>query len=400
MCSACSSVFDSLDGIFPARRKVRHHHRQSGQARRAATATAQALLPRRIAIQQRNRDLILSNSPPPSGTNSQSEEALRNATAMGQAFDDAKNDDTFYLPPEAFDNPDFQRGLKLFPVPDGKGRPDDHHHQGVPAFDRGISHIDATARSMRQGPPRCPTPRSTWPEPPPVTRTFRTARSTTHHRRTGGPGADPAHHDVHHPKSGRGGGDRRNGRAVAGGVVRIVGPGVAVHFRHPAVLIIAALAIIPLLAGADYNLLLISRFQEEVDAGLRTGIIRAMGGRHRARRHGGGSGVFAAERRLAVHLCDLVVLGRSAHDHWPGSVVRHPVVRSFMTPSIAAMLGRWFWYCRTHAPGQPNVAGSTAASEKERRRHLICSATSAKKCECTSLRPQSRSENYSTTRSP
>ena len=39
---------------------------------------------------------------------------------MGQAFDDAKNDDSFYLPPEAFDNADFKRGLKLFLSPDGK----------------------------------------------------------------------------------------------------------------------------------------------------------------------------------------------------------------------------------------------------------------------------------------
>nr|WP_252980135.1 MMPL family transporter [Mycobacterium riyadhense] len=31
-----------------------------------------------------------------------------------------KNDDTFYLPPEVFTNPDFKRGLKLFLSPDGK----------------------------------------------------------------------------------------------------------------------------------------------------------------------------------------------------------------------------------------------------------------------------------------
>jgi len=38
---------------------------------------------------------------------------------MGQAFDQAKNDDSFYLPPEAFDNPEFKRGLKLFLSADG-----------------------------------------------------------------------------------------------------------------------------------------------------------------------------------------------------------------------------------------------------------------------------------------
>ena len=36
--------------------------------------------------------------------------------------------------------------------------------------------------------------------------------------------------------------------------------------------------IILLAVGADYNLLLVSRFKEEIHAGLNTGIIRAMGG--------------------------------------------------------------------------------------------------------------------------
>ena len=43
--------------------------------------------------------------------------------------------------------------------------------------------------------------------------------------------------------------------------------------------VVLALAIILLLAvGSDYNLLLISRFKEEIGAGLNTGIIRAMAG--------------------------------------------------------------------------------------------------------------------------
>jgi RND superfamily putative drug exporter len=45
---------------------------------------------------------------------------VEGSTVMGQAFDASKNDDSFYLPPEAFDNPDFKRGLKLLVSPDGK----------------------------------------------------------------------------------------------------------------------------------------------------------------------------------------------------------------------------------------------------------------------------------------
>ena len=35
---------------------------------------------------------------------------------MGQAFDAAKNDDSFYLPPEVFENADFQRAMNSLPL--------------------------------------------------------------------------------------------------------------------------------------------------------------------------------------------------------------------------------------------------------------------------------------------
>ena len=42
--------------------------------------------------------------------------------------------------------------------------------------------------------------------------------------------------------------------------------------------IVLAFAVIILLAvGSDYNLLLVSRFKEEIGAGINTGIIRSMG---------------------------------------------------------------------------------------------------------------------------
>ena len=42
------------------------------------------------------------------------------ASAMGQAFDASRGGDYFYLPPEAFQNADFQRGLNVFLSADGK----------------------------------------------------------------------------------------------------------------------------------------------------------------------------------------------------------------------------------------------------------------------------------------
>ncbi|MDG6217753.1 MMPL family transporter, partial [Acinetobacter baumannii] len=49
--------------------------------------------------------------------------------------------------------------------------------------------------------------------------------------------------------------------------------GLQVHWTIVAMSVIVLLAV-----GSDYNLLLVSRFKEEVGAGLKTGIIRAMAG--------------------------------------------------------------------------------------------------------------------------
>jgi putative drug exporter of the RND superfamily len=106
--------------------------------------------------------------------------------------------------------------------------------------------------------------------------------------------------------------------------------------------LVPALAIIILLAvGADYNLLLISRFKEEVGAGLNTGIIRAMGGT--------GGVVTAAGLVFAFTLgsfivSDLVMIQQIGTTICLGLVFDTLIVRSLMTPSIAALLGRWFWW--------------------------------------------------------
>jgi RND superfamily putative drug exporter len=106
--------------------------------------------------------------------------------------------------------------------------------------------------------------------------------------------------------------------------------------------IVLALAVILLLAvGSDYNLLLISRFKEEIGAGLKTGIIRAMAGTGAVVTSAGL--VFAATMSSFV-FSDLLVLGQIGTTIGLGLLFDTLIVRSFMTPSIAALLGRWFWW--------------------------------------------------------
>jgi len=69
---------------------------------------------------------------------------------MGQPSTPPRNDDSFYLPPEAFDNAEFQRGLKLFLSPDGKAARMIITHNGDPATPEGISHIDAIKTAAQE----------------------------------------------------------------------------------------------------------------------------------------------------------------------------------------------------------------------------------------------------------
>ena len=72
---------------------------------------------------------------------------------------------------------------------------------------------------------------------------------------------------------------------------------------------VLAMAVIILLAvGSDYNLLLVSRFKEEIPGGLKTGIIRAMGGT--------GSVVTAAGLVFALTMCSMVVAICASSARW------------------------------------------------------------------------------------
>ena len=77
-----------------------------------------------------------------SGIFGQMDEMSDNATAMGKAFDAAKNDDSFYLPPEVFQNKDFKRVMKIFLSPDGKAARLLISQRGDPASTEGIARVD------------------------------------------------------------------------------------------------------------------------------------------------------------------------------------------------------------------------------------------------------------------
>jgi putative drug exporter of the RND superfamily len=343
-CFALRSIFDAIDG-FDQLSEQFQSITASLDKLDALQPQLVGLIPPQIESQMRNLDLTLSNYATNAGINAQQQVATENATILGQAFDTAKNDDSFYLPPEVFNNADFKRGLKLFLSPDGRGARMIIFHKGDPATPEGISHIDPIKNAAYEAVKGTPL--------------------ASAHFYLGGTAS--TYKDIQD-------GAKYDLMIVAVAalslillimmiitrslvaalvIVGTVALSLGASFGLSVLVwqyllgiqlywVVLALAVILLLAvGSDYNLLLISRFKEEIGAGLKTGIIRAMAG--------SGSVVTSAGVVFAVTMCafvfgDLVVLGQIGTTIGLGLFFDTLIVRSFMTPSIAALLGRWFWW--------------------------------------------------------
>ncbi len=267
------------------------------------------------------------------------------ATAMGEAFDASKSDDYFYLPPEVFDNPDFQKGLKLFLSPDGKAARLIITHDVNPASEEGISVVGDQLTAAHEAVK----------------------------------GTALAGSDIYLAGTAATYRDIQSGAkydtmiaafaaltlifivmliitralvasmVIVGTVVISLGAafGLSVFIFERVVgidlnWIVLAFAVIILMAvGSDYNLLLVSRFKEEIGAGINTGIIRSMGST--------GTVVTAAGLVFAFTMGsmisgDLLNVGQGGMTIGIGLLLDTLIVRSLMTPSIAAILGPWFWW--------------------------------------------------------
>jgi putative drug exporter of the RND superfamily len=99
--------------------------------------------------------------------------------------------------------------------------------------------------------------------------------------------------------------------------------------------------IILLAVGSDYNLLLVSRFRDEIHAGLKTGLIRAMAGTGAVVTS---AGLVFAATMAGMMGSKLIVLAQMGSTIAIGLLVDTFVVRAFLMPSIATLLGRWFWW--------------------------------------------------------
>jgi len=149
ICSSIRSLFDGLDGVDKLSDNLNGLLANVTQLDQLMPQLVN-LLPPMIAVTQGIQSTMKSMYTTFNGLINQTDRMTDTASAMGQAFDDAKSDDYFYLPPEAFDSPDFQRGLKLMLSPDGKSAQFIVTHDVDPATPEGISHVDAELQAAKE----------------------------------------------------------------------------------------------------------------------------------------------------------------------------------------------------------------------------------------------------------
>ena len=344
VCHALRSVFDATDGFDKLADNTRALATEMDKVD-GLTPQIAAQIPPMIGISIQVRDLMLTLHSTFSGMLIQMEQMTDTASAMGQTFDEAKNDDMFYLPPEAFTSPDFLRGMELMLSPDGKAARILITHDVDPATLEGISHVDAEMLAAKEAVKGTPLANAKF---------YLGGTAATYKDIQEG-----AHYDLFIAAiaaiilifivmlliT----------RALVASMV-IVGTVVlslAASFGMSVLIwqhilgielqwLVIAMSVIVLLAvGSDYNLLVVSRMKEELGGGIKTGLIRAMGAT------GGvvtAAGMVFAFTMISMIASDLRSVGQIGTTIGLGLLFDTFIVRSLITPSIAALLGRWFWW--------------------------------------------------------
>ncbi|MDT5283982.1 MAG: putative drug exporter of the superfamily, partial [Mycobacterium sp.] len=344
VCWSIRSVFDTLDGVDTMTDDIQS---LMPLMDRLDTLMPQlvAIMPSMIDTMKSMRNITLTMYQSQKGQQDQTKAMQENQGAMGQAFDASKNDDSFYLPPEVFDNADFKRGMKMFVSPDGHAVRFIISHEGDPATAEGIKLISQIKNAAFEAIKGTPLEGS---------RIYLAGTASTYKDMAEGSNWDLLIAGIASlclifiimlllTRA------VIASAVIVGTVLLSLGTsfglsvliwqhilGVQLHW-----MILAMSVIILLAVGSDYNLLLVSRFKEEIHAGINTGIIRSMGGTGAVVTS---AGLVFAFTMMSMVVSNLVVVGQVGTTIGLGLLFDTLIIRSFMTPSIAALMGRWFWW--------------------------------------------------------
>jgi putative drug exporter of the RND superfamily len=344
ICWSLRSIFDAMDGVDQISDKFHDLVKDLDQL--------DVLLPQLIAqfppminTMESFRTMMLTMHSTMSGIFTEMEDMTSDATAMGKAFDASRNDDSFYLPPEVFQNEDFKRVMNLFLSPDGKAVRMIVSLRGDPLTPEGISRVDPIKTAAEEALKGTPLEDA---------KIYLTGTATMLKDLGDGSKYDLLIAGVAAlclifiimliiTRS------FIAALVIVGTVLLSLGAsfglsvlvwqyilGIELHWAVPPMALLVLLAV-----GSDYNLLLVSRFKEEIGAGINTGIIRAMGGTGKVVTS---AGLVFAFTMASLVVSELRTVGQVGTTIGLGLLFDTLVVRAFMTPSIAALLGRWFWW--------------------------------------------------------
>jgi RND superfamily putative drug exporter len=344
ICWSFRSLFDSFDGINEIDDKLAELVVDIDKVDALMPKLA-AELPIQIDTMKSMRTMMLTMHSTMSGIIGQADAQGNTSTEMGEAFDASKNDDSFYLPPEVFQNPSFQRVMDLFLSPDGKAARMTISDRGDPATPEGISRVEAIKNAAEE---------SLKSTPLENTNVYVGGVSATYKDLQDGSEYDLMIAGIAAlclifaimlmiTRS------FVAAMVIVGTIVTSLGASIGLSvllWQHIIGLglewLVLPMSVIILLAvGSDYNLLLVSRMKEELGAGINTGIIRAMGGTGKVVT---AAGLVFAVTMASMVVSDLRVIGQIGTTIGLGLLFDTLIVRAFMTPSIAALLGRWFWW--------------------------------------------------------
>jgi len=344
VCWSIRSVFDTLDGVDATTDDVQA---LLPDLERLDSLMPQlmALMPAQIETMKSMQKMMLTMHASQASQQDQMAATNENQSAMGDAFNNSHNDDTFYLPPEIFQNKDFKRGMDSFISPDGHAVRFIISHENDPLSPDGIGRIDAIKTAAFEAIKGTPLEGS---------RVYLGGTASTFKDMQEGNKYDLLTAGVAAltlifiimlliTRSLVAAG------VIVGTVVLSLGAsfGLSVLFWQHLLgmelqFMVMAMAVIILLAvGADYNLLLVARMKEEIPAGINTGIIRAMGGSGSVVT---AAGLVFAFTMMSMAVSAMVVVAQIGTTIGLGLLFDTLIIRAFMTPSIAALLGRWFWW--------------------------------------------------------
>ena len=344
ICYSMRSVFDALDGIDKLSDDLGSLVVNMDQLDQLMPQML-TIMPPMIENMKFMKTTMLTMQSTMGGLQDQQQAMQDNANAMGQAFDASKNDDSFYLPPEVFENEEFKRGMKMFISPDGKSVRFIIAHENDPATPAGLALVDKIKNVA-----------------------FESIKGTPlEGSKVYLGGTASAYKDMQHGANldlliaGVGAlclifiimlvltRSVVAAAVIVGTVTLSLGTSFGLSvliwqdiIGQPLHWMVLAMSVIILLAvGSDYNLLLVSRFKEEIHAGINTGIIRSMAGTGAVVTS---AGLVFAFTMASMLVSDLRVAGQVGSTIALGLLFDTLVIRSFMTPSIAALMGRWFWW--------------------------------------------------------